>query len=204
MTALAAIPYDFNELRETEAGRPSYSEEDLEKACAEARANALRESIISVAQKQTEVIDKLLAHIETSRDFFYSAIEEQRETLTQTARTFIERYFRNIATKRETDTALALLDDYLAMAPDKKPVALALPEGIDDDVTALLQDSLNERNVSDFVELTTRGNIADGDCRIEWRGGAMARNLDEMLEEIDRIFSSHGENRNSTTGKAPS
>lgn len=203
MTALATIPYDFNELHMAKPGR-SYSAEDFEKACAEARAEAVKEYIITEAQKQTEILAKLLTNVENSRSIFHSALQEQREALTQTARAILERYCRNIATNRELDAALALLDDYLAIAPDKTLVVLALPERAGEDVIALLRDGLNERNVSDFVDVTKSSAISDGDCRIEWRGGAMARNFDEMIVEIDRIFSSLGENRVLTTGKAPS
>lgn len=203
MAAVASIPYDFNELRTPKAGH-AFTEEDLTQACAEARADALRENIIAEAKKQTELLNRILDIVESSRSAFHATVPEQRDALTQTSRAFIERYCRNVATKRESDAALALLDEYLALAPDRKPVLLALPEHAAKEVIALLEDGLNERGVSDFVEISASNTVADGDCRIEWRGGAMARNLDEMIDEIDRIFSSLGEGRIPTPGKASS
>lgn len=199
----AAKPFDFDEFASSERDRaPVYSAADLDAARAEARLEALASLAAQEQREQTRLAAQIAETLEKSAAESAAAIAGHIEALTSSARAIVKHVFAAAAEQRTADNAAALIEHYLSADVSKTPATLFIgaetPQPLMDSIVAVLK----ERAAVGFIAIEPREDIAAGDCRLEWRGGAVAYSREEAFARIDSIFSGvEEESRLSITGK---
>ena len=191
MTQAAATPFDFDEFGADEnAPEPVFTAAQLEDARREAHAAALQTLNAEQARAQTDLLEEIVAQLAAAQSGIDSALAERRGDLVATAREIVTTFCAGAAADRQIDVILGLLDNYLAAMPDQAPVTLLLPESATDATVAALKKAIASRKIADFVSVARSAAILGADCRIEWRGGAIMRDIELINEEIRTIFTS--------------
>lgn len=191
MTRTAAKPFDFDEFGAGKnAPEPVFTVAELEAAQRAAQAAALQTLIAEQARAQTQLLDKIAAQLASAQSEFDIALSVRREGLAAAARAIVTSFCDSAAADRQIDIAIGLLNKYLAATPDQTPVALILPEDASKAAVAMLEEAIASRKITDFASVMTSAAIGSGDCRIEWRGGAIMRDMNVINEEIKTIFTS--------------
>ncbi len=186
-----AKPFFFDEFGEhASAPEPVFTAADIERTRCAAHDAALKTFIAEHARAQSELLTKISAQLVTARSEFETAVIEQRKMLATTARDIVTTFCIGAAADRQVDIVLGLLNKYLAATPDRTPVRVLLPH----DTTAAsitdLKNMIASKNMTEFAVIETSPAIAAGDCRIEWRGGAITRDMTAITKEIEAIFES--------------
>ncbi len=185
----AARPFNFDELdASADAPARTYSAAALETAREEARLEALESLIAEETREQTRLAALIAERLEASADAHDAAIAAHVTTLTDTARAIVKHICANAAVQNAADNAAALIDHYLAAVHDRAPARLVLHEDAPQELLSRLSASLTRRDADGVIHLQTSADIAPGDCRIEWRGGAIAYSQAELFTRIDSIF----------------
>ena len=191
MTRTAAQPFDFDEFgADMSAPEPVYTAADLEQAGCEAHDRALETLIASETRAQNDLLEKISAQLAASHREFDDAVSERRTALAAAARAITTTFCAGAAADCQIDIALGLLDKYLAATPDQTPVTLLLPHDTTDAIVTALKKAIANRNIAEFAAVETSTATKTGDCRIEWRGGAIMRDMAVINEEIKTIFAS--------------
>lgn len=186
----AAKPYDFDEFAAAEAGEAEavYSAADMEAACEKTRAEALTGKAAAEAAEQTRLLAAIAARLEADARDRDDAVAAQAAALVAIARDIVRQICIGAAVQDKGEAALALLERYLAGAPDRTPARLIVCDATPKRVIAQLKRAVAARGADAFIGIETSSVFAPGDCRIEWRDGAMARELNDILEQIETIF----------------
>lgn len=184
----AARPYDFDELDGADAGEPEtvYSAADLHAAREEARAEALDAVTAKEAAEQTRALAAIAERLEAGVRERNEAIAAQAASLVAIARDLVRAICVGATGQEKGDAALALLKRYLAAAPSKAPARLLISDKTPKSAIAAICKAVKDRGADVAVE--TSADIAPGEARIDWRDGAMARDLGEILAQIETIF----------------
>lgn len=191
MTRTAAMPFDFDEFgADKNAPEPVFTAAQLEDAKREAHAAALQSLAAEQARAQTELLREIAAQLAAAQSGIDSALADRREDLVATAREIVTTFCAVAAADRQFDIILGLLNKYLAATPDQTPVTLLLPEAASDASVTALKEAIAGRKIADFVTVAKSAALPSGDCRIEWRGGAILRDMNVIDEEVRTIFAS--------------
>lgn len=191
MPRTAAKPFDFDEFgADARAPEPVFTAADLEAARCDAHVAALQTLIAEQARAQTILLDKISTQLTAAQSEFDSALAERRKTLSATARDIVTTFCAGAAAEFQIDISLDLLDKYLAATPEQSPVTLFLPADAANEIVTALTKAFASRKITEFASVATSGEIASGDCRIEWRGGAIMRDMNVITEDINTIFAS--------------
>jgi len=206
MAGTAAKPFDFDELGAASAmPERTYSAAEMEQAQQEARDTAINQLVARKAEAQTRLLERILSQLNTDRKIFTDALNAHRTAMSQTAEKVLEKFCAGLNANRETEIALRLLNTYLAAAPDQAPAAIVLSKKTNTPAISKLKKAVSANGGNKFMTVETSPDIEPGDCRIEWRQGALSYDLEKTLRQIHEIFSSAPENRKKTkTRKATS
>lgn len=186
-----ARPYDFDEFADdADAPAPdaAYSATDLEAARETARAEALESKIAAETAEQTRLLAAIAERLEAAARLRDDAIAAQAAELVAIARDIVKEICIAAIARDKGESALALAERYLTAAPDMAPATLVLSDVTPESVIASIRKALAGRGASKSVKVETSPDFAPGDCRIAWRDGAMARELKDILAQIETIF----------------
>ena len=191
MARTAAKPFDFDEFgAERETPEPKFTNADIEEARREAKAAALASILAEQARVQSDILSQISNQLAAANCEFDNALTDYRTVLAETARAIVTSFCAGAAADRQIEIALGLLDKYLAATPDKAALTILLPHNAPDDSIKALKKEVASRNIAGFVSVETSAAISTGDCRIDWRGGAIRRDLKVINEDIKTIFAS--------------
>lgn len=186
-------PYDFNDLAAPapEAARviePSFTTADIERT----RANAFAEGL-AAARRQAEEEDRAALYavgnvVSALQSEFAARLSAECDELRQTAGDFCRAFAGKVASAREVDAAIALLDRLLAASLDRTPVVIALNTEGARRWRDRLAEAIKERGALSFISIEADETLQRGECRLAWRGGSMNRLLKPAIDKIDAII----------------
>ncbi len=191
--AAAARPFDFGAFDApapvATAPEPSavYSQADLDAAVAQARKDAVKSISAGEALKQTALLEAIAARLTQTTAAEIDRVAEHIETLTDVAETIVKQFCISSAAAQQTEAALAMADRFLRASDDDAGAALVLPGRTPKRGIAHIKKTLAER-AGDQISITTDNALSPGEIRLEWRGGAMTRNHDDINAQIEAIF----------------
>lgn len=187
----AAKPFSFDELQE-EAPPPArvYSAGDLEQARQRGRSEAVSDLVAKEAAEQTKLLERISAQIASDREAFNAAIDAHRAILSEAAKSLVMKFCERASAEKEGEIAITLLGEYLQAAPDLKPAALILSKTAKRKTLTAVKKAVTQADAGEFITVKQSQTVEKGDCRIEWRGGALSHDLQTALSQIDEIFSS--------------
>lgn len=200
--AAAAKPFDFAEfdapmqepndtpaiaLTTTAAPAKTYSQDELDAAIAEACTNAVTSIAAAEALKQTALLDAIAARLADGTNTEFTGVEDHIDALTNVAEAIVTEYCRASAIAHPVDAATAMVARYLHAANDGANAALIVPADTTKRAKTAIEKALAERG-GDHVTIATDNALSRGELRLEWRGGAMTQNHDDLAKQIKDLF----------------
>jgi flagellar assembly protein FliH len=194
MSKSRTSPYDFADLKAPAAKaparpvEPSFTVADIERT----RANAFAEGL-AAARRQAEEEDRAALYavgnvISALQSEFGERLAAECAELKAAAGDFCRAFAEKLASEREVDAAISLLDRLLAASLDRTPVAISLNDESAKRWKPALEGAIKERDAEKFVSIEGDPNLQRGECRLSWRGGSMSRLLAPSLRKIDAII----------------
>lgn len=196
-------PYDFNDLAAPPAPEaparaiePSFTTTDIERT----RANAFAEGL-AAARRQAEEEDRAALYaignvVSALQSEFGTRLSAECEEVRHAAGDFCRAFADRVATSREVEGAIALLDRLLAASIDRTPVLISLNDESVNRWRDRLADAIKARGAEKFVLIEGDGDLARGECRLSWRGGVMSRLLRPALDKIEAIIAPETADKN--------
>lgn len=161
-----------------------FTQNEIDAAFAAGRAAGFDEAAsvqsAAVAAKLAKLADALA--LEAARR--EEALEEHRRSLRSALHDLLTTLCRRLAARNAAPIALSLIDRMLAASAEKTPATLFVSEG----VFASLGDRLAEAATRAGVEIGSDALLQDGECRLQWRGGAAFYSHDSVAAEIERVI----------------
>lgn len=198
----AAKPFDFAEfdaptpesdrapaiaLAPSPAPAKTYSQEELDAAIADTRADAAKSIAATQALKQTALLETIAAHLADTADTEIAGIESHIEALTNLAETVVTEYCKAAGIAHPVDAAIEMLERYLRAADDSAGATLVLPSKTTKRARAAIAKALAERG-GDHIAIASDETSSRGEMRLEWRGGAMTQSHDALEKQIKGLF----------------
>lgn len=165
----------------------TYSQEALDTAIADARADAEKTIVAAEAVKQTARLESIAVRLADTADTEMAGIENHIETLTNVAEAIVTEFCKATAIAHPVDTAIALLERYLRAAEDSAGASLVLPADTTKRTKTAIEKALAEHG-GDYIGLTTDNALLRGELRLEWRGGAMSQTHDALAAQIKDLL----------------
>lgn len=119
---------------------------------------------------------------------FAEGLAAEAQSLRETARTFLTDIAGRFAQTHEAAFALVLVDRLLSACAERVPARLEISPRSYGALAERIAAEISERGASDFVDLAPAADLAPGDCRLVWRGGAASRRLVDVLTQLDAAF----------------
>jgi flagellar assembly protein FliH len=172
---------------------PTFSEEELEAAVAEARKTALAEGQAkgkadATAQNERQTaaaLNTIGQHFAKIDGEVKAATEQLRETSLELSVAIVRRLFPEFARQHGLEEVKELLGrclDNLRSEPRfTVKVASDQAEALKNEVEALAQS----RGFEGRIMVAADESLKPGDCRIEWSQGGMIRSADEIWKAIE-------------------
>lgn len=161
-----------------------FTEAEMEAAVAAARAAGREEAAdtaaAAIAMQLAQLGDGLAREAARRNE----ALEQDRIALRDALRSFIAPLCRRLAAQNAAPLALSLIERMLAASDDKTPATLFVSEK----TFASLGGQLQDAAVRAGVEIGSDAALDDGECRLQWRGGAASLSHDAVTAEIDRLL----------------
>ncbi len=170
---------------------PTFSEEDVNRAREEGilhgRDEALKDMEGSLQKKLAETLQVLEQKLNGIANEQLAQKEEKVRNATSVAAVIVRKLFPSLNMDNATDEISHMIDQALKKTSGETKMVFSVANEIKDDV---------ENKVAEIVALSGReidfkvvGNddIKMGDCTIEWSGGGLVRDQDQMWREIDEI-----------------
>jgi len=200
--AAAAKPFDFAEfnapaqqpvaepslaLAPTPTREKTYSQDQLDAAIADARADTVKSIAAGEALKQTALLDTIAARLTDAADAETIGVENHIGTLTDIAETIVTEFCKSAAIAHPVDAAVAMLDRYLRATDTDAGATLILPASTTKRAQTSIQKALAERG-GDHIAIATDSALSRGELRLDWRGGAMTQTHDALAKQIKDLF----------------
>ena len=170
---------------------PTYSEEELNAACQEARA-AGREEGVREAADATEhqmaaaltIIGERLSEIFDTQAKSGAAAAQDAATI---AITIARKIFPDLNRRNLLGEIGRLVEMILAAVMDEPRLTIHVNDSLRDALTARIEELRHAKGFEGKIVLLGEPNIPPGDCRIEWSEGGTERNTAALWQQIDEI-----------------
>lgn len=195
MAAAQTKPFAFDDVftlgdDAASATEKSFTACDIETARREGYEAGADDAKAREEAAQTALLQSIAAAFGARRRAYEAAVDAHRNALSVAAATVLKRFCAKLAEAREIGLAEDLLDRLTKDDGEAAPATLNLnPDSLAKHRDALIE-ILKTRGFDRFVALEGDETLRPGEARIDWRGGAMARRLDDAMREIDTIFHS--------------
>ncbi len=154
----------------------------------------------SIDADEAASIAAIAGALAEQRAGFADGLAAEAQALREAARAFLAAFAGRLASTREVELAANLVDRLLAACAERTPARLEVSARSFGRLYERLHGELSDRNAADFVDLAPAADLAPGDCRLVWRGGAATRRLADALAHLDEAFGAPADDaRNSPT-----
>ena len=170
---------------------PTFSEEDVNRAreegIARGRDEALKDLEGSLQKKLAETMRELEQKLDGIANEQLAQKEEKNRNAASVAAVIVRKLFPSLNMEKAMDEIGHMIGQALKKTSGETKMVFSVADEIKDEV---------ERKITEMVTLSGRevdfkvlGNadIQLGDCTIEWSGGGLVRDQDQMWREIDEI-----------------
>jgi flagellar assembly protein FliH len=182
-------PYDFGDLK---APAPAVTEPitvaDIEAARESAFRDGYEAARAEMEGKDRETLAAIGDAVAAFRTEFEALAAAERTDLRAAAGEFCRAFATKLAETHEVEAALSLLDRVLDASIDRTHLTLSLSAKSARKWRERLIVAIRKRGAESFTSLESDADLAPGECRINWRGGAIARLIETSLKEIDAVF----------------
>lgn len=199
MPTNAAQNYVFEDFSRTEIAAPvTYTQEELDEACAKARSAGEHDAIVIEQRRQTASLETIAHTLTLQNEKAAAAFREYADELALASRALLSGLVDELIDARELAQIEATVRMFFANAAGAGKATLKLaPQSFDAHGPALIDALTQHKGVE--MEIVADEKLSAGDCRIEWRMGAIERLRDHARAQISTIFQ---QPEKSTGGKA--
>ncbi|MEL7486971.1 MAG: hypothetical protein AAGJ87_07140 [Pseudomonadota bacterium] len=195
MTAPRIAPFDFDDFAddapvtdESDRETAAPTVEDLDAARREGFAAGQRQAMASVEQTRVEMSEKIALAFEQARDQYQETLGADRAALRALSREVLTRLADRLGAERIVDAADDLIAQLLGASIDRSPAVLYLSIDASIRFAEDFSNLLKRRAVDDFIAIDVDRALHAAECRLEWRGGAVAYNRDHIIASIDSLI----------------
>lgn len=171
--------------------KPSFSQEDIERARAEGHASGVLEGQAESRAAAENQIASTMEHFATSAASLLTALHTESATIRAEAASLAMIAARKlapalIATQPRAEVE-AVLRDCLTHLNREPHIVLRVSEQLVDQLKEIVDRMAMERGLSGRIILLGQKDIDEGDCVVEWADGGVVRSRSEMEAELDEI-----------------
>lgn len=174
------------------ASEKSYSQAELDAACAKAREEALSSMLAGEARNQSACLETIAARLSVATSTEIDGVAAHIDRLTALSREIIETFCTHAAAIQQTEAALALVDQFLKADPDTPPACLTLSSKTTKKTRTAIEKAVAAKDVSGAIAIEIDDALSPGELRFNWRGGAMSCSQEEVHKQIADLFSAAG------------
>lgn len=182
-----ASPFRFDDLA-TVSPSPGYSQADLDAAREEGKCEAVREKRAEQEATQHRLLKTIVDKIEETQSEYERALKAHCNALTACAAALVKQVATSAHDAAPASRALEIIDAYLSATPANAPARLRLPADASPALVKQLSERLAARGAENFIEIVKDKKIDVGDCRLDWRGGALVSAIKDIHSQIDAHF----------------
>ena len=172
---------------------PMYSETDLAQARDEGikagRDEALKDLEGSMLQKQSDTVEALSNKIEGIFSSYETDMDLHHRNSVSVAGVIVRKLFPALNNEKAIDEIDHIIDESMARTAAQAWLTFYVAEDLKVEVERLVTEKAKlsgRENVG--LKVVGQPDIPLGDCRVEWEGGGMTRDQNEMWREIDVII----------------
>jgi len=163
---------------------PRFTRDEIDAAFAAGRAAGLEEAAGSEPASVADGVARLADALALEAARHNEALEEDRRALRESLRAFLLTLCRRLAADKAAPIALSLVDRMLAASPGGSAATLFVSEA----TLASHGERLQSIARGASVEIDSDAELEDGECRLQWRGGAASYSNEAVAAEIDRVL----------------
>lgn len=193
MTQPAKFTFDLD-LARTSAKTKLMEEKDIDLLIAQAREEgyndgleAGEQSVVSETNRQIAAAAEKIA--DRSADFVKTIEHAQQHHLVQSSKlalTIGHKLAAHLIEQDPTPEIVALLEDCLASLGSTAHLVIRCNDQLSDQIKPITEQLAHQAGFDGRLIIMGEPEFAMGDCRIEWSDGGLARNFENLANEIDR------------------
>jgi hypothetical protein len=188
MSAPEAKPFDFAafdaQFAEPAPAEPTFTHEDIDEACAQARAEAFRSVEAEALRNQTALLETIAAGLDAQTSAAKSDLDAHKEDLSAVCHRIVEGFCLSASTLQTAEAASDLITRFLNSGDADGDAVLELSAECDETVVNDVRKTAKGASIT----VETSDAMSLGEVRLKWRSGAMERIHDNMRQQIADIF----------------
>lgn len=176
-----------------------YSQEELDKACAdafEAGAQSAQDAVDKIHMTALNTIGGTLVEAQSTHK---AAIAAEVDALKTHAHAFLKEVCNRFCVQYEMKTVENFLDKLLIESNSRAAAALSISTASEKHLAAEIKNLVSAKDAAAFLSIKTDTALAPGECRLEWRGGSLAHLLKPYEDVIEDLISSTIPNNENTS-----
>lgn len=186
----ARTPFAFRELS---AATPedeviTYTKADLEQARLDGIVEGRALAASSIAEMDRQTLQAIEISLGEAAHRFSEGLAHERGRLAQGAAAFLDHFCTALARDRELEAARAMIEQLLQHSVDRSPAVLRLSPASLSRLSNRIEALIRGSGASDFLCVESDGSLEVGECRIEWRGGALEKSQINITRAVDALF----------------
>ena len=184
-------PFPFNEFANAVDEPEAPSLDGLDERLAEARregfAAGRRQALDGVEQKRTEFLMKVETAIKAAQSDHDRVIASHRADAQAIAIALLRRFCEAFGAEKIVDAAERMVREAIDASDDRAPAILRISLDASIRFADELGDMVRRVDAEDFITIEPDAALAAGDCRLEWRTGAIGIDSVKLSSEIDAL-----------------
>ncbi len=171
---------------------PTFSEEEVQKAREEGvqtgRDEALKDLEGSLQKKLSDTMTTMEQRLAEILDQQIEQKDERTRNAAAVASVIVRKIFPSLNMEKAMDEINHMIEQALSKTSGKTKMMFYVADEIKNDVESKITDisALSGREIE--VKVIGNPDTKLGDCRIEWSGGGLVRDQNQMWREIDEII----------------
>ena len=161
----------------------SYSQAELDAARRQGFEQGRTASENAAHEAQAEALEAIENTLASAQNEFTAMLAGERDVLKTIAAEFLNAYCVKFSAANALALANDLLDQLMQNSTDRAPARLMVSTQTHQQSGKRLQTLIDARGAN-FITLVADPSLAEGECRIDWRGGAIARDLKPIREAV--------------------
>ena len=174
---------------------PAFTEMDVEAARKAGYAEGLEQGRRDAEALSSRQLGEAMAHLSESATRLLSALDSQIASTKREAADLAFEVARKLApaliAMQPEKEIEAVLRDCLSHLNREPHILLRVSASLVDRMKETVDRMAMERGLTGRIILLGETSMAEGDCVVEWADGGVARNRDEIEQEINEIVSRH-------------
>ena len=170
---------------------PSFSQSELDAACAsaraEARAQALKEAATADGRLAADALGVIGQHLAALHEAQAAALDEAKRGAVAIAAAIAAKIAPELLHMGAVDSIAALVAERLPELMDEPRVVVRLDTALLDSVKARLEATAKRVGFNGQFILLSEDGLKGPDCRIEWADGGTERITPRVAAEIENI-----------------